>query len=669
MRSIKTKLMVVISFLVIIGIVITGVALRLLVANEFGDVQNKNLENISVSYSGLVKNLIEADKDVVKSLALLTELKEPVVDVGKLVGTFEDAINDSDFIMFAYIDSKGNLTTIDRDETKADASEMLEYKASIAGETYVSDVTFDDVSGTLQIYISSPIKRNNNVVGVLLGVIDGSFLNNASKQVASRVGETGRAFFINQEGVVAGHFDEQKTIDRMNLVEIGKTREDLKGLSDYISNNALKNETGSGTYDLQGEMMYSGYSRVAGTPWTIMVSLAESEVMALISSMNKIVLSTIILGSIIAIIAAFFISKNIADPINEAADYVGVLGTNDFSVDVPEVYLNRKDEVGLIAHAIDKLTNTMRETIHGINDTATQVSASSQELTATSDQSAYATEQIAHTVDDIASGASSQAADVEKGTNAMNEIGMAIERNSEAMKVLEEVNNRVFQAQGAGVNIIEELVKVTKRVDESAYLITDIIGNTNENAQEIAKASEMINSIADQTNLLALNAAIEAARAGDAGRGFAVVAEEIRKLAEETAKFTDEIIGAVSSLAGRTEEAVNEMKAVGLIVQEQAQKVDETHEQFNIIATEIEATKVNMEGLKTSEQELIEARDNMLNIIENLSALSEENAAATEEVAATVQEQTASAEEIASSSQFLSETAQRLTEMISIFKI
>nr|WP_243158850.1 methyl-accepting chemotaxis protein [Clostridium cochlearium] len=251
----------------------------------------------------------------------------------------------------------------------------------------------------------------------------------------------------------------------------------------------------------------------------------------------------------------------------------------------------------------------------------------------------------------------------------MEELGYLLEVEQ---KYLEELNifaDKVVDLKNEGISTVKYLVQNSKENNEIANEVNEVIISSNESAKHIQEASEMIQSIAEQTNLLALNAAIESARAGEAGKGFAVVADEIRKLAEDSNKFTAEIKEIVTVLTSKTENAVLNMKKVEEIVNNQDKLVEKTEGQFNGIADSIEKAKETIENLNVFSKKMEDKKNQMLELVQNLSAIAEENAAGTEQASASVQEQAASVEEIAGSSQNLAELAQKLNELIMKFQI
>jgi len=157
--------------------------------------------------------------------------------------------------------------------------------------------------------------------------------------------------------------------------------------------------------------------------------------------------------------------------------------------------------------------------------------------------------------------ASNMAAAVEEMTVGIEEIASS----ASSAEGISAESGRLPSDGGAVVaRTVEEMERIAVSVRESASVIQDL-------GDQSARISTIVNSIkeiADQTNLLALNAAIEAARAGEAGRGFAVVADEVRKLAERTAKATDEITGMVTAIQKGTDRAVETMQGGVIRVQE-----------------------------------------------------------------------------------------------------
>ncbi|WP_419095854.1 methyl-accepting chemotaxis protein [Halalkalibacter suaedae] len=307
--------------------------------------------------------------------------------------------------------------------------------------------------------------------------------------------------------------------------------------------------------------------------------------------------------------------------------------------------------------------------INSTGDIAGQVSASSEQLTATSQQAVSAAEEVANTIDEIASGATGQAKDTEKGAAQILELGNLIEQDQKYVASLVESTDNVSVLKDEGLDSLKELIEKTSTNTKSIKEIKEIILTTNASAEKIASASQMIKSISEQTNLLALNAAIEAARAGEAGKGFAVVADEVRKLAEQSNEFTEDIVKIIQELTMKTENAVSTMDLVDENTTSQVKSLESTNTKFVGIAEAIQTMTEAMSRITDSGQDMQVKKDELISLIDNLSAIAEENAASTEEASASVEEQTASMNELATSSEELAKLAEKMQESISKFKI
>lgn len=498
-----------------------------------------------------------------------------------------------------------------------------------------------------------------------------------------------RGYVLYQEERFTSMFEEVGTRLDKAYVEIEKRVQTDRSKKDLATLKEINREYHKVANDVfalirSGDMEAARIREADGSPLVSEVKsiskewleFAEEYDQQIIDDTRKSINSTkrIILISesimIIAIIGfAVYMINSITKPIAKIVENANTIATGDFSNEVDEKLLSRKDEMGELANAFSKMAESLRTLISSIAQSTEQVAASSEELTATSQELSIASEQVAKTVEEIARGATDQSRDTEDGVSKAIELGEYIDANQQYMNEVDEASNQVVRLIREGLENVETL---TQKTNENADASKDVYENikiANESSNRIGEVSSMIASIADQTNLLALNAAIEAARAGDAGRGFAVVADEIRKLAEQSNSFTKEIDDVVKELQSNSQNIVKIMGTLMDGVEEQGISVKDTRGKFEEIADSITLTEDRIRKLSESEKSVEDKKEEIIEIITNLSAIAEENAAGTEEASASTEQQLASIHEVAHSSEVLSQIAQEVQESISKFKI
>ena len=333
-----------------------------------------------------------------------------------------------------------------------------------------------------------------------------------------------------------------------------------------------------------------------------------------------------------------------------------------------ESFISEKGEIGNIIRSLNKMVDNLVAIVQSINTNAQNTAATAEELTATAQSTSDTAGEVGNAVNSIAEGATAQAHDAQSAVVSAEESGKLLGEMLTTLNELSESMDFIKTKKDEGDNSLKHLVEASELNNKAAEEVHEIIVKTNESAERISAAREMIQSISDQTNLLALNAAIEAARAGEQGKGFAVVAEEIRKLAEQSAGFTEDIRKDIDILKTDVEKAVNTMNSVAGLMEKQNEKMTETGDKFTQISEAIEKSQTIVRILDKSSKEIEEKNDNIVKAIENLSSVAEDNAATTEEAAAAVATQVQSMEEISGASENLANVAVELQEEVAKFR-
>ncbi|MGN0155785.1 MAG: methyl-accepting chemotaxis protein [Lachnospiraceae bacterium] len=214
-----------------------------------------------------------------------------------------------------------------------------------------------------------------------------------------------------------------------------------------------------------------------------------------------------------------------------------------------------------------------------------------------------------------------------------SEISQAIGETAESAKAMVEAAHESANMVDENMNVINRIRANAEEIGKTNALAAESMAILQEKAKEVQQITEVIFSVSNQTNLLALNASIESARAGEAGRGFAVVAEQIRALAEETRKSTEEISGIINELNQNAQEAVGTVQSSVDAMSEQNVMIQDASDRFAAIHTHMETLAGHVADMDQKIEVLVNSNNTIIENIDQLSAASEQVAASADEAA------------------------------------
>ncbi|MFK2825383.1 methyl-accepting chemotaxis protein [Bacillus sp. B190/17] len=551
----------------------------------------------------------------------------------------------------AFFSSKNNLNEVGETTLKNGVQMALQIIDSLNQQVENGSLTMEEAQEQARVYLIGP--KNKEGIREQTSPVD--------------LGENGYFNAFDEQGRDVAHYSDEGD-DSWEVADVNGSL--------FVQEVIHKAQNGGGytTYEWKipddpkktGEkVVYSALDPNWG--WVVAAGTYKMDFNKGANQVLVIIAITIAAATIIGLAVIILFTRSLTKPLHLVTEHANRLADGDLTVEA--LRIKNKDEIGTLAKGFNMMAANMREIILAVEQSIRQVGDSSQNLSAIAEETSASSEEVGSAIHEIASGAAKQAEDAEASNLKMIDFTAQMEAVQRQNEKMTEKSKAASEASQAGLEQVNSLQLKSEETNQLTQSVAEVMTRLSDRVKEIESVIAVIHAISDQTDLLALNASIEAARAGEHGKGFSVVAEEVRKLAEQSAKATGEVQQTLTGIIQETEKASKAIELNQTLTAEQTKAVTETEQAFQLIAASIEDIVSSIHEVGSEMKAMGSHKEEVLQSIESIAAVAEQSAASTEEVTASMEEQLRAIAAIADSAEQLNEAGEELKQKISKLRL
>lgn len=374
-----------------------------------------------------------------------------------------------------------------------------------------------------------------------------------------------------------------------------------------------------------------------------------------------------LVGGLVFMVGMYVSVKSVLEkPLIDLDAYLSQIAQGNFAAQVPE--MPGEGRFDRLQKSLEALAEFLRMNGKALHEASQKVRRHALNLSTAAEEMNAASQEITSTVQQISRGMETQASRTSETSEVMVSMSSTVKLMADKSAAVAEASAQAWETALKGGESVKEAVRKISEITANAGESARTVEGLGRTSKKIGQVVQIITGIADQTNLLALNAAIEAARAGEAGRGFAVVAEEVRKLAEGSAKAAGEINKLVREIQSETDRAVQRMTEAAAELKEGRDVVHSAGSSLEEILKVVRRVDELAKEIFQLTQKQAQGTDQVVKAVEEIASVAEETAAGTEQASASTEEQTASMEEMVGASRELASTAEQLSLLVRRFR-